>query len=149
MSDQSGTESTVEFTRDDILAIDFEAILSREPKDAPIIRNKARTCEAYEAFFTDEVKSSKLAKKRKDEIIFQWLAVLCSYYLTENRREPFRPKWPFDHQVYLPVSNLPDKVLGILLETVSELPDAELRARVADVLWIRRKGGYQVAELAR
>src|SRR5690606_34316465 len=36
----------------------------------------------------------------------------------------------------------------LLLEVVEHIEDSELRARVADVLWVIRAGNYQVASLA-
>ena len=45
-------------------------------------------------------------------------------------------------------SDLSSQVIDLLLAVVVDIKDAELRARIADVLWVLKKGGYQIPQLA-
>lgn len=66
----------------------------------------------------------------------------------DTPREPFGRAIEFQTWYSAGADDFSQEHLETLEGIVSELKDAELRARITDLLWYRRKGGYQVARLA-
>lgn len=145
MSDQS--ETPISLTAQDIRDFDFEAVLSR-PANSPLGRQKDRTCLNYERHFVDEAKAAEEAGDETRKHICELFAMICSFQLTLDGNEPYRPKWILGGRRSLLPSDLSSSYRELLLEIVQDIEDPELQARVADVLWVVRTGNYQVASAA-
>lgn len=145
MSDQP--DAPLSLTAQDIRGFDFEAILSR-PANSPLGRQKDRTCLNYERHFVDEAKAAEEAGDGTRKHICELFATICSFWLTLDGNEPYRPKWILGGRRSLLPSDLSSSYHELLLEVVEDIKDPELQARVADVLWVIRAGTYQVASTA-
>lgn len=145
MGDQ--TQEFSQLKAQDIKDFDFESVLSI-PADSPLGRAKDRTCMNYERHFVDEARRAAEIGDDKRKLICELFAILCSFSLNLDGNEPYRPKWEWGDRRALVPSDLTPASRELLLEVVEHIEDSELRARVADVLWVIRAGTYQVASLA-
>ena len=66
----------------------------------------------------------------------------------DNPREPFSPSGEPIPWRLITADDFSAAHLDTLLALIPEIMDSELRARIADILWYRRRGGYQIARLA-
>jgi hypothetical protein len=147
MSEQSTEEKQPPITAEDIRNFDFETILSK-PANSPLGRQKDSTCLNYEHHFVDEATIATEANDDKRKLICELFATLCSFQLTLDGNEPYKPKWIFDGKRSLIPSDLQPAYRKLLADVVTDLQDDELKARTADVLWVLREGNYQIASLA-
>lgn len=93
----------------------------------------------YRSIFDKKVTE---AKENNDELFPVWclLSVLTSmHFKPSDSKEPFGPMFVMEDCRSAIPSDITDESLNALSEWVPEIEDAELRARVADVLWLRRR----------
>ena len=68
------------------------------------------------------------------------LSALCSMYLKQdNPRDPFGPMFVIENCRGVIPDDLSPEILAVLSEYYKEVKDAELLARISDLLWVRLK----------
>lgn len=98
-----------------------EVILSCDKKD----------CLQYSTIFFNQAKEAESKGDLKSKIIFQILESITSPILGGSNEKPFVLEEDFD--------NISDQHLEILKEIISDISDAEMKARISDLLWIKKK----------
>ena len=126
-------------TRDDFDATDWQAVVTETEK---------RECWAY---LTRYSRRANAARERGDggaEAVYSLLTFLCSLQFT-----PDDPADPFACRERVPggappsIDELTPEQLAVLAEIMPTIEDDELRARIADVLWLRTRD-YKAGEAA-
>jgi len=95
-------------------------------------------CLTYNSAFWKKAQEAKEAGKIREQAVFEILAVVTSAAIKPESTEEFFA------EVF---QNLTDEHLDFLAEIAPEISDPELQARVADILWVRRRD-YRMAQLA-
>lgn len=95
--------------------------------------------------------AAKVALERGDpdaEGVFVLLASITSmYYDDDDLEEPFKPMVIMRESRSAALSDFEDQHLQPLAEVYRELTDLEMQARIADVLWVRRRD-HEAARVA-
>lgn len=123
--------STLEppLTIDDFINISWQYVVnSSERKD----------CRTYSNAFWKRAEEEKELGNFRGQSVFAILAVVTSAAIKPESTEEFFTKI---------FENLIDEQLDFLAEIAPEISDPELQARVADILWVRKRK-YQMAQLA-
>lgn len=111
--------------------------------ESPLVGVKERHCQYYDdAYF----KAARQAEDPTVGALFQSLGIICSFYPQYwNRSEPYRAAIIWDTRR----SSIPDDLTETDVDTIEKLlplaKDAVLRARLADILWLRRKSAHEAA----
>ena len=104
--------------------------------------------EIYSRKFLDKVKKSEESKDEKISEVYVLLGAITSLVLrSESTDEPFVPLFVFQHGRSATVDDFTDNHLDVLKELATGILDAEMRARVCDILWIRIRD-FRMAQLA-
>lgn len=113
-----------------------------------IAASQARQCDRYrDGLFK---RSAELATAG-DEVgkqVFALLGTVCSFHPNyDSTGNPYQPLWRSGDQRALMAEDLADVDLDALQEILGDIQDAEMRARVSDILW-ECKRDHQVARIA-
>ncbi len=116
-------------TKDDFINSHWlDVINSSERKDCP----------AYNMVFWKKAQEAKEAGNVREQAVFELLAAVTGAAINpESTEESFA-------EIF---QNLTDEHLDFLAKIAPEISDPELQARVADILWARRRN-YRMAQLA-
>ncbi len=126
-------------TADDIRAYDWQAVLHTASR---------RECDSYSEVLSAKAKSLQDAKDDRGHRVFRLLGAVASFWPNFHSDEaPFRPMAVWDGRRSAIPEDLIPADLDALSGVLSEIQDAEFRARVADVLWVCRKD-YKAAQTA-
>ncbi len=113
-----------------------------------IADSQERECNIYSTkFFAKATESEELgdSKARK---IFRLLGDITSLRLrADSPDKPFAPLAVFPDSRTAIIDDFSDAHLDILKELVPDISDAEMRARVADILWVRKRD-FRMAQIA-
>lgn len=90
-----------------------------------------KECFQYSTIFFDQAKEAESNGDSKSKTIFQILGFITSPILRESKEKPFVLEEDFD--------NIKDLHLEILVTLIPDIFDAEMRARISDLLWIKKK----------
>jgi hypothetical protein len=93
---------------------------------------------AYNMAFWEKAKEAKEAGKVREQAVFEILAFITGAAIKSESTDEFFA------EVF---QNLTDEHLNFLAEIATEISDPELQARVADILWVKRRD-YKMAQLA-
>ncbi|MBO9406185.1 DUF4209 domain-containing protein [Shimia sp. R9_1] len=102
-------------------------------------------CHDINQIFSDMLNNAE----PKDQPPLQLLAGLTNYHVDpDHRTEPFRPMFIFgDSRSLVPRDLLPEQI-DLLAEIATEISNAGLRARLADVTWFVQRKRHNMAEAA-
>lgn len=100
--------------------------------------SERKECLAYNRGFWKKAQEAKEAGNVRQEAVFEILAAVTGAVIKPESNEEFFT------QVF---QNLTDEHLDFLAEIASDISDPELQARVADILWARRRD-YRMAQIA-
>ncbi len=112
--------------------------------ESPLENQSIRSCEYYyRAYF----KAAETAENPDVAAAFRSLGILCSFYPQYGiRAEPYRASMTWEGRR----SEIPDDLSEADVDTIAVLlgraKDATLRARLADILWLRRRSEHQAAK---
>jgi len=109
-----------------------------------------KQCHSYSTRFFTKARELQESGNVKAQAVFTLLGAITSLILMLNpdsREQPFAPMAVFHNSRSAILDDISDAHLDVLIELVPEISDAELRARVADILWVR-KHNYQMAQFA-
>lgn len=116
-------------TKDDFMnACWQDAIDDSEQKD----------CRTYSSKFWKKAQQAQQSGNFREQSVFGILATVTGVAIKPESTEEFFA------DIF---KNITDEQLYFLAEIVTEISDPELRARVADILWVRRRD-YRMAQLA-
>jgi hypothetical protein len=100
--------------------------------------SKRKDCLSYYSAFWKKAQEAQEAGNLREQAVFGVLAAVTNAAIKPESNEEFFA------EIF---KNLTDEQLDFLTEIVPEISDTELQARVADILWVRRRN-YQMAQLA-
>ena len=100
---------------------------------------RTKECLEYYPEFKNKAIS---AKEASDKTCSAWSllwSLTCMHFQPHDSHEPFAPavSWE-DYRGFIP-ADIPNESLDALSEWLPEVADAELSARIADVLWLRHR----------
>lgn len=108
-----------------------------------------RECDAYLSLLVKKAEEAQEQGNTKCQEVFALLYHICSLMLDlDSDSKPFRPVMELVDRRSAAIDDFKETHLETLEKIVNDVKDAELRARIADVLWCRRRGGYSIAKLA-
>ncbi|WP_170943250.1 DUF4209 domain-containing protein [Methanosarcina spelaei] len=96
-----------------------------------ISKCKKKDCLCYCTCFNSRAEEEKSNANLKNLAIFSLLSIVTMPILWTKKEEPFSSGYLFD--------SIDDNYLGVLKELVPRILDAEMKARISDILWIRKK----------
>ena len=129
-------QNEIELTKEDFLKCGWEeAISEAEPKSC--------------GFFSHQLqaKANVSTEPNVKEILMLLSSVTSMYSKLDTPNDPYGPMMQFGNSRTAIVEDFTEKQLIFFESILKDITNAELRARVADVLWIR-KGDRKIAELA-
>lgn len=107
-----------------------------------------RECQNYSRQFFAKAREAKESGDAKAQQVFTLLGAITSLILKSDcDEEPFAPMAVFQNSRSAILDDISDEYLDVLREVVPEISDAEMRARVADILWTRKRD-FRMAQLA-
>jgi len=115
---------------------DFDAL----PWQDVIAESTEKECNYYDSKFMAKAKEAEAANSEKAQEIYTLLSAICSFHFkSDNKDEPFGPMMVMNTGRTAIVDDISDGHLKTLQEIVSSIKDPEMRARIADVIWLRKK----------
>lgn len=99
-----------------------------------------KECRRYVGLFFIEAEKAEQAADAKAHEIFKLLGGIASlYFKLDNDQDPFGPLFVFHDSRGFIIDDLTNEHAQVLTEVVSEVADPEMRARIADVLYIKAR----------
>ncbi len=106
----------------------------------PIDESAEKECDHYSRLFISKAKEVEEDGDEEAREAFAVLGGVTSMMLNaDSREEPFRPMMVFSTGRSAVLEDFTDNHLSALGEVVSGVSDPELRARIGDVLWCRKR----------
>ena len=116
--------------------------------DETIKKCDRKECERYFPPFFNKADEAKAAGEAKTEEIFALLGYVTSMMLKPNSpTEPFTPLSVLYNSRSAIIDDFSEDHLKFFGEIVLDISDPELRARIADILWVKKRD-FRAAELA-
>lgn len=103
-----------------------------------IDNSKRKECHSYQMAFWNKAKKAEEAGNIREQTIFGILAAVTGAAIKPESNDEFF------NEVF---SNLTEGQLNFLSDIALEISDPELQARVADILWVKKRD-YQMGQLA-
>jgi hypothetical protein len=129
----------IPLSKDDFDKFDWQKIVEVSDK---------KECHNYSTAYFKKANEFEKNNDLTGQEIFTLLGAITSMMLKpESFSEPFGPVAVFQGSRSAIVEDFNDNHLEVLNETINDIHDPELKARIADVLWIRKKD-YKVAQIA-
>ena len=123
---------------------DFEELQLNET----IEKCDRKDCDSYFPPFFTKADEAKAVSKAKTEEIFALLGYATSMMLKPNSpTEPFTPLYVLHNSRSAIIDDFSEDHLKFFGEIVLDISDPELRARIADILWVKKRD-FHAAELA-
>ena len=123
---------------------DFDTL----PWQGLINEAEQKECDIYYSKFFAKAKEAETAGNDKAQEIYTLLGAICSFHFKpENKDEPFGPKLVMNTGRSAIIDDISDEHLRILQEVVPDIKDPEICARIADVIWLKKKD-FKVAGVA-
>lgn len=116
-------------TKDDFIDSGWEEIVNNSER---------KECSRYSMAFWKKAEEANVAGNVKEQAVFEILAAVSGAAIKAESNEAFFA------EIF---QNLTDEHLNFLAEIAPEISDRELQARVADILWVRKRD-RQMAKLA-
>ncbi|MDB9314209.1 DUF4209 domain-containing protein [Spirulina sp. CS-785/01] len=120
---------TPPLTKDDFLNTDWQDVIND---------SEQKECFSYWRAFWQKAQEAKEVENTREQAVFEILAAVTNVAIRRDSTEDFFA----EHY-----KNITDEQLDFLSAIVSDISDAELQARVADILWVIRRD-YKMAQLA-
>lgn len=123
---------------------DFEQIKWQELIDTAEVKE----CYSYKKLFDAKLTEVEERGNKKEVLIFSLLGSISSLRITTPASiDPFAPKSFSSYPQNTLLENISDSYLGVLEEILVTVTDPEMKARIADVIWLK-KPKIHVAEIA-
>ena len=122
--------SDIILTKEDFAQSDWQNVIAD---------SQERECQIYSTkFFSKASEADKLGDTKAREVFRLLGAITFSSLRSDSRDEPFASRI---------VNDFSDAHLDLLKELVPEISDPEMQARVADILWVRKRD-FRMAQIA-
>lgn len=133
-------ESRFKVTSADIRSYPWQSLLAVHP---------TKECWSYYEVLLKEARALEAKGDLVGSRVYSLLDVVASFHPKyDDAAEPYDSMWKgFNGRRSLNPDDLVDEDLKALEEIMAEIEDAEMRARVADVVWIRRRN-FRAAQIA-
>jgi hypothetical protein len=129
----------IALTLDDLRARDWAAILASAA---------SKECSAYREAFCARAEQARADGKEKDRLVFQLFSHICSFGFEPRQTiDPFPSRMTCGNASWPIPSDIAENDLVTLGQLIADIQDPELRARIADLLWVRKRD-HRHAELA-
>lgn len=129
----------IQLSKDDFDNSEWEKVVENSEK---------KECHYYSSAFFKKANECAENKDLTGQEVFTLLGGITSMMLKpESFSEPFGPVAVLQGSRSAIVEDYNDNHLEILNEIITDIEDPEIKARIADVLWIRKKE-YKIAQLA-
>jgi hypothetical protein len=113
-----------------------------------VVESDEKECQRYSGLFFSKAREAEAAGDREAQEAFAVLGGITSMMLNaDSREEPFSPMMVLSTGRSAALEDFTDNHLDALKEVVAEATDPELRARIADVIWCRKRD-HRMAKLA-
>lgn len=119
----------IQVTKEDILSSDWQSMTS----DC-----KRKECHEYSNSFREKAQEARESGNFKKHNALRFLAYVACYPIQANKA---------DERFERVFKEITEDQLSLLAEIANEISDPELQARVADILWVKRRD-YKMAQLA-
>ncbi|MBI4847344.1 MAG: DUF4209 domain-containing protein [Nitrospirae bacterium] len=107
-----------------------------------------KECEVYSSKFFAKAREFEEAKNEKAQEVFSLLGAICSFHFKpDDKNEPFGPMVVLHTGRSAIIDDIRDDHIKVLQDLLLHVEDADLRARIADIIWIRKRD-YKAAEVA-
>ncbi|MGR3177409.1 MAG: DUF4209 domain-containing protein [Candidatus Anammoxibacter sp.] len=107
-----------------------------------------KECHVYSAVFFEKAKEFENKKDHRNQEVFAILGGITSLMLKpESLSEPYQPVIVLKDSRSAIIDDFPNDIINFLSEILDDISDAEIRARIADVVWLRKRD-YKAAEIA-
>lgn len=108
-----------------------------------------KRCDVYQKLFYDGAIVAEASDDANAQEVFELLFHICTLRLSlDTPNTPYISWGPFQIYRSADVGDFTTDQLDTLQAVLPGIADAELKARIADILWVRRHGDYQNAETA-
>lgn len=101
-----------------------------------------KECEAYYNAFFEKASEAQAVDNEECVEVFTLLGSICSMYLRPGEDELFIPLIRGSIVRGFVLDNLSDEQLSVLSQIAPNVRDAEMRARIADVVWVKGRSPY-------
>ncbi len=126
----------IQVSVDDFHGFDWQSLVAQESE---------RTCEKYQQVFGAAVDNVELMSQKNALAL---LSALCSMMLDpDSDDQPFKPWFEIAGRRGFIVDDFTDNQIGVLGQLAPDITDPELRARVSDAVWIRKRD-FRLAEIS-
>jgi hypothetical protein len=99
-----------------------------------------KECTSYMDKFFAKAKEMETSGNDKAQEIYNLLGAICSFHFNpENKDVPFGPMLVMNTRRSAIIDDISDEHLGTLQEIISDIKDHEIHARIADVIWLKKK----------
>lgn len=129
----------MDLTREDFLQSDWEAIISQ---------SKDRECNYYWSHLRRKANEANESGDAKTATLFQLLSDICTLHLRlDSPEQPFGPMMTSHNARTAIAEDFSTEQLEFLRTILLDVTDADLRARIADLLWLLRRD-HKTAKIA-
>jgi len=133
------SSSNTTLTKDDFVNSRWEDTIASCPD---------KDCQRYSVIFKAKEKEAEASGDTKAQAVFALLGAIASFNIDSDTVDgPFTPAFVFQDSRSASPDDITDAHLEVLREVVPETVDPEMRARIADLLWVRKRD-FRMAELA-
>lgn len=101
-----------------------------------------KLCEKYYISFFQQAQDANTHGDSIQEEIYTLLGGICSLHFDIDSRDVFCPQWFDPSGRSFALEDLNDQQINVLAEIAPHIRDADMRARVADVVWLKGRRGY-------
>ena len=98
-----------------------------------------RNCHNYYSAFNKLAKSAQEQASDDLPVLAMLSAVTSMHFRSENTHEPYGAMKEFEDRRTAIPDDITDESLDALTEWLPEITDSELKSRIADLLWLRRR----------
>lgn len=102
--------------------------------------SEKKECHYYSSAFFKKAREHEETNDKKNQEIFTILGGIASMMLkSESHAEPYHPVAVFHDKRSAIIDDYSDEVMDILSSLLSDIKDPEMRARIGDIVWLRKR----------
>jgi hypothetical protein len=110
--------------------------------------SEKRECHYYSSAFLRKARECEEKSDKKNQAIYTILGGITSMMLkSESYTEPYHPVAVFNDRRSAIIDDYSDEIIDILSGLISDIKDFEMRARIGDIVWLRKRD-YKAAQEA-
>jgi len=107
-----------------------------------------KECDVYSSKFFAKAREFEDAGNENAQEVYSLLGAICSFHFKpDDKNEPFGPMVVLHIGRSAIVDDISNEHIQVLHELLPHIEDPEMRSRIADVIWLRKRD-YKTAEVA-